>query len=145
MATKPVMADYSGKLKELASGDVITPLNLGSGLPSATTFLRGDNTWATPAGGSGSGITRSILPIIAATTAASIANTDYVYLTTGTFTFTLPTAVGNTNRYTLKVIDAGTITLATTAGQTVDNVVPGTITFPTSLDFISNNSNWFIV
>ena len=98
-----------------------------------------------PVGGGGSGVTKSILPIAAATTGAAAANTDYVYLTTGTFIFTLPTAVGNTNRYTLKVTDGGTITLATTAGQTVDNATPGSLTFPTSLDFISNNSNWFII
>ena len=99
----------------------------------------------TVAAGVGSGITRSIINISAATTGAAAANTDYVYLTTGTFPFTLPTAVGNTNRYTLKVTDGGTITLATTAGQTVDNVTPGLVTFPTSLDFVSNNSNWFII
>ena len=93
----------------------------------------------------GSGINRIIAVISVATTGAAVAGKDYVYLTTGTFTFTLPTAVGNTNRYTLKVTDGGTITLATTAGQTVDNVAPGLITFPTSLDFVSNNSNWFII
>ena len=104
-----------------------------------------DRQLLTPPGTSGSGIVRSVQPINAATTAAAVAKTDYVYLTTGTFTFTLPTAVGNTNIYTLKVTDGGTITLATTAGQTVDNVVPGLLTFPTSLDFISNGSNWFII
>lgn len=91
------------------------------------------------------GISRLIIVIAANTTGAAVGNTDYVYLTTGTFTFTLPTAVGNTNRYSLKVTDNGTITLATTAGQTVDNVAPGLLTFPTSLDFISNNSHWFII
>ena len=91
------------------------------------------------------GIIRSILPIATATTGAAVVSTDYVYLTTGTFTFTLPTAVGNTNRYSLKVTDGGTITLATTSGQLVDNVAPGLITFPTSLDFVSNGTNWFII
>lgn len=94
---------------------------------------------------SSTGIIRVISNISTTTTGAAAANTDYVYLTIGTLTFTLPTAVGNTNRYTLKVTDGGTITLLTTAGQTVDNVIPGLITFPTSLDFISNNANWFII
>ena len=93
----------------------------------------------------GGGITRIITVISSATTGAAVAGKDYVYLTTGTFIFTLPTAVGNTNRYTLKVTDGGKITLATTGGQTVDNVAPGTLTFPTSFDFISNNANWFII
>jgi hypothetical protein len=38
----------------LASGTVPVARLGSSGTPSATTFLRGDNTWATPAGGSGS-------------------------------------------------------------------------------------------
>ena len=93
----------------------------------------------------GSGINRIISVISSATTGASVTGKDYVYLTTGTFIFTLPTAVGNTNIYSLKITDGGTITLATTGGQTVDGVVPGLLTFPTSLDFISNNANWFII
>lgn len=105
-------------------------------------FMRVADTAPAPAG---SGISRSILPITSATTAAAVASTDYVYLTTGTFIFTLPTAVGNTNIYTLKVIGTGTITIATTGGQLVDNAAPGLVTFPTSLDFISNNANWFII
>ena len=104
-----------------------------------------DRQLLTPPGAGGSGITRNVQTINTATTGAAVAKTDYVYLTTGTFIFTLPTAVGNTNRYSLKVTDGGTITLATTAGQLVDNVAPGLVTFPTSLDFISNNSNWFII
>ncbi len=64
-------------------------------------FLRGDGTWAMPAGGS-AGITRSVSSIAIATTGGATASTDYVYLCTVTLTFTLPTAVGNTNRYTIK-------------------------------------------
>ena len=105
-------------------------------------FMRVADTAPAPAG---SGISRTMLIITTATTGAAAAATDYVYLANGTFTFTLPTAVGNTNLYTLKVTGAGTITIATTAGQLVDNAAPGLVTFPTSLDFISNNSNWFII
>lgn len=38
------------------SGSYAAPGDLGSGTPSGTTFLRGDQTWATP-GGSGASLT----------------------------------------------------------------------------------------
>ena len=119
-----------------------------TGIPSATTFLRGDNVWATPVvGAGGSGITRSINSITAATTGAATANVDYVYLANGTFTFTLPSAVGNTDIYTIKNIGIGTITITTTAAQTIDTgAAPITITRQnSSLDFISNGANWFLI
>lgn len=93
------------------------------------------------------GITRSIIPISANTTGASASNVNYVYLANGAFTFTLPTAIGNTNKYTIKNIGIGTITIATTATQTIDSgVAPITITRQNnSLDFISNGTNWFLI
>jgi hypothetical protein len=45
---------YAALLQSLAGNYVARPT---SGTASSTTFLRGDGTWATPAGGSGSGIT----------------------------------------------------------------------------------------
>ena len=52
----------------------LTSADLGaSGTASASTFLRGDNTWATPAG-----IGRSISTVTSDATVGSAANTDYV-------------------------------------------------------------------
>ena len=52
----------------------LTSADLGaSGSASSSTFLRGDNTWATPAG-----ITRSVQTITSPTTLGNAANTDYV-------------------------------------------------------------------
>lgn len=105
-------------------------------------------TWTTPATAVGTGgITRSINNISTATTGAMVANVDYIYLATGTFIFTLPTAVGNTNIYTLKNIGTGTITITTMLSQTIDSgTAPITITRQNnSLDFISNGTNWFLI
>ena len=89
---------------------------------------------------------RSILSISSATTAGSNLYTDYVYFITGTTTITLPTAVSNTNKYTIKNIDSSLYTtVATTSSQTIDGSATVTIKPYTSLDFISNGTNWYII
>ncbi len=95
--------------------------------------------------GGGSGITRSISSISGNTSAGATATTDYVYICTATLTLTLPTAVGNTNLYTVKTT-SGTTTVATTGGQTIDGGANDTITVAnTSHAYISNGTNWLIV
>lgn len=97
-------------------------------------------------GGGGSGTTRSITVTSSNTAAGSTANTDYVYIvSSGNPTITLPTAVLNTNRYTVTNSGTGTPTVATTGGQTI--IGSSTATLPIqnmSLEFISNGSNWVI-
>src|SRR4029077_9222285 len=95
--------------------------------------------------GGGSGITRSVNVISTPTTAGATAATDYVYLVSGTTTLTLPTAVGNTNLYTVKNVGTGVVTIATTSAQTIDG--NSTITMATqftSVDLISDSANWGI-
>ncbi len=70
---------------------------------------------APAAGGVGGGITRAIASISTATTAGAVANTDYTYLVSGTTTLTLPTAVGNTNTYTVKNAGVATVSVASTS------------------------------
>ena len=94
---------------------------------------------------SGTGITRIISNITTTTTGLAVANTDYVYLCNGTFTFTFPTAVGNTNRYTLKNIGTGVVTGAFTGGQAGDGNTTIQLTQNQAVDFISNNANYFII
>lgn len=65
----------------IANGAVDIPMLSATGTPSATTFLRGDNQWATPAGGGGSGTVNS-----------GTANRLTYYAATGTAVSELPTA-----------------------------------------------------
>lgn len=95
------------------------------------------------ASGGGGGTVRVITSISGDTTAGSTAGTDYVYLCTGTLTLTLPTAVANTNLYTVKNVGTGVVTVATTSAQTIDGSL--TIVMPvqfTSVDLISDTANW---
>ena len=55
--SKKPIANYSGKLKEMTSGDLIPIANLASGTPDGTQFIRDDGVLAVPAGGGGGGMT----------------------------------------------------------------------------------------
>lgn len=100
--------------------------------------------WSTVAAGGGGGITRSIVSVSGNQTAGSTALTDYVYIITGAYTLTLPTAAGNTNRYTIKNRHSADVALAFTASETADG---GGVTLGTnnSVDMVSDGSNWVII
>jgi hypothetical protein len=73
---------------------------------------------------------------------------DVVDCTSGTFALTLPSAALNNGKtYYLKNTGAGTITLNTTSGQTIDGNASGTLTLTAgqSTTVVSNNSNWIRV
>jgi len=61
--------------------------------------------------GSATGITRSVNTISSNATAGDTANTDYFYNVSGLTTLTLPTAVGNTNTYTITRTGTETVTI----------------------------------
>lgn len=91
------------------------------------------------------GITRTVENRAGVTaTLGATSLTDYVQNCTGINILTLPTAVGNTNKYTVTVI-SGSTTINTTSSQTINgstSIVMSTAYL--SLDFISNGSNWLI-
>lgn len=98
------------------------------------------------AGGSSSGIVRSISTISTPTTAGATAATDYVYFVSGTTTLTLPTAVGNTNLYTIKNTGSAVVTVATTSAQTIDGSATASLPVQyTSIDVISDGANWNVI
>lgn len=77
-----------------------------------------------------------------------ITASDRYIFANGAITVTLPTAVGIGGRqYTIKRINAvGTVVIATTGGQTIDGNASLSITTQhTSIDVVSDNSDWRIV
>lgn len=101
------------------------------------------STQAIPAGGSG--ISRSILATVGNTTMGATANTDYIYSVTGAHTMTLPTAVGNTNRYTIKNNHTTSITVNTTSSELIDGTTSLTLGVRSSIDLFSNGTSWGII
>lgn len=85
-------------------------------------------------------------PYTAVSSTYAILSTDYqIECTSGTFTITLPTAVGVTGKvYSIKNTGSGTITAATTASQTIDGELTQTLTQWDNLVVFSNGANWII-
>ena len=119
-------------------------LAVGSGI----TFTASSGTITLSTTGSGGGISRSITSITGSTTAGSASSTDYVYIggSTLSINLTMPTAVSNTNRYTVKQSSTGTLTILTTSSQTIDGVTGFALNRQyQAVDLISNNDNWIVV
>lgn len=111
---------------------------------SLTGPLRADSG-VVSVGTDNAGITRSVVVTSGSATMGATALTDYVYLVAGAHTMTLPTAVSNLNRYTVKNNHSAAITVDTTSAQTIDGTTTISINPQSSVDIISNNSNWFII
>ena len=87
------------------------------------------------------------VPYVAKTATYTATTDDYtVDCTTGTFTVTLPTAVGATGRvYIVKNSGAGTITVATTSSQTIDGSSTVSLATNAVTRVQSNGSNWIVI
>lgn len=90
-------------------------------------------------------LTRSVITLTTTATLAAVAGIDYVYLVGTSGVPTMPTAVGNTNLYTLKNTTGVSVTVSTTSSQTIDGSTTLVIPSMQSRDLISNNANWSIV
>lgn len=110
-----------------------------------TTNATNDSITISSSAGIGSGITRTVTSISTPTTAGSTASVDYVYFISAGTTLTLPTAVGNKNRYSVKNVDSSDATIAFTGGETADGSATITLRQYVAVDLISDNSNWNVV
>ena len=118
-------------------------VTIAAGIGATVTTLGSTITIGTSGGGNG--ITRTVLAISASQTLSSTASVDFVYFVSGITTVTMPTAVGNTNRYTIKNAGTNTVTIDTTSSQTIDGGLTAVLPVAnTSLDLVSDGSNWRI-
>ncbi len=83
----------------------------------------------------------------AITTGTSLDTTHHIVnCTSGTFSVTLPTAVGISGReYVVKNSGTGVITIATTSAQTIDGVSSLVLSQYDSYTVVSNGANWIII
>ncbi len=118
----------------------------GSGNISIVNIPTG-TTSTTVALGNMVGITRTIIGITGSITGGAANKTDYVYYWSGStpFTYTQPTAVGNTNLYTLKNASGVNQTVAFTGSESADGSTTLTLIPNSSVDLVSNNTNYMIV
>jgi hypothetical protein len=128
------------ELNELHDVSITTPAN-----NDVLTYETSSGLWKNKVSTGGGGTTRTVVTTSGNTTAGSTAGTDYVYLVAGAHTITLPTAVSNTNRYTIKNGHSANITIDTTSSQTIDGTTSISIAPDESVDIISNNTNWRII
>lgn len=138
---RQVLFNTTNYLKKYTDYNIIAGSNVSFTISENNTAKRVNLTIS--ASGSGGGRVRLIQSVAINTVMGDAADTDYVYLVSGTTTMTLPTAVGNDNLYTIKNVGSGVVTIDTTGGETVDGNL--TIVMPvqfTSVDLISDTVNW---
>lgn len=95
--------------------------------------------------GGGGGIS---LPYVAKTGAYTLTDADYaVNVTSGTFTLTLPTAVGIAGRiYVIKNSGTGTVTVDANGSETIDGALTAALLSRySSITIQSDGSNWIII
>lgn len=113
----PHWSNSAGTVTESISGIAIADLT-ATGTPSSSTFLRGDNTWATPAGSGTVTATGGSLTANSVVLGAGTTDTKVVagIVTDGTSKLTLGVAGTSVGSLDLKNATSGTITLAPVTG-----------------------------
>ena len=116
----------------LPAGTVTIASHSATGTPSATTFLRGDNTWSTPAGA----------PAVVSVTSATTVATNTIYFASGTFVMTVPVTAGL--QATIKNTGTGTITVSPASG-TIDGSASAVLSPYVSINVVSDGTNVWVV
>lgn len=161
------LREHASEVNALAEGRLTGTYNAQTAAPTTGTHAKGDfirNSTPTNSGGSvvfgweciaggtpGTFVecrfaTNILFAYRAITTARTLDDTDeLVDCTSGTFTVTLPTAVGFVRSYTVKNSGSGVITVGTTSAQTIDGNASVSLNQYESVTLRSNNANWVIV
>src|SRR5262245_596513 len=140
------LVNNAGKIPDLSSSyfaaisasnfttGTVPAARLGSNPPTAYTFLRGDNVWA-----------YSNFQTVVKTSAYTAAINEFV-LANGTFTVSLPTAVGIINTViNVKNMGTGVITVDPAGAETIDGQPTYVIAVQyQSLTLVSDGANWVI-
>lgn len=132
--------------RDPSTGNWVPLQMIGPAGPTGPTGPSGSSGGQGPTGPTGLAYTRSVSVISTNTSLGASALTDYVYFCSAALTATLPTAVGNTSRYTIKRTGTGAVTIGTTASQSID----GAPTFSLgvqyqSVDLVSDGANWSVI
>lgn len=93
----------------------------------------------------GAGTSRSISTVSVSSVVADTASTDIVVIANAGIKLTMPTAVGNTNLYTIKNTSTSSVLVLPTGGETIDTSPNAILTVQyTAIDLISDGTNWNI-
>lgn len=115
---------------------------------SATWALLGTNAWIwmESDGTNWRVIGRGGLNINAKTATYTVVfSDDIICVTSGTFTVTLPTAVGcRGSKFTIKNMGTGVVTVDGDGSETIDGIASQQLTQWDSMDVVSDGANWFI-
>jgi hypothetical protein len=139
--TTPALGTPSALVLTNATGLVASTGTTATGTPSSTTYLRGDNTWATPSGGGGiTALTGDVTASGSGSVAATVAAIQGVAVGTPTGTGNVvfsasPTLTGTPN------IAAATGTTLSLSGQMTSTLATGTAPFVVASTTVVANLN----
>jgi len=86
-----------------------------------------------------------VVPFVAKTGVYTLTAQDSIVTIDGTYTMTLPTAVGCVGRrYTITNVGTGVVTIDTTSSQTIDGELTQTLNQYDSVDLVSTGAAWLI-
>lgn len=124
-------------------------LNIKAGANITLTYLNNDNLKTTDltvaATGGGGGTSRNISTVSVSSVVAATPSTDIVIIAGAGVQLTMPTAVGNTNLYTIKNTSTSSILLTPNGSEKIDTAANLILNVQyTSVDLISDNANWQI-
>ena len=125
-----------------------TDLNIRAGTNITLSYTNNDNlhtTDLTIASSGGAGTSRSISTVSVSSVVSSVASTDHVIIADQGILLTMPTAVSNTNLYTIKNVAASSVMVRADGAETIDGSANIILTTQyTAVDLISDSANWHV-